>query len=60
MEDNERRSREEFSDRAETLYWELEGSIEQGENPESGKLNVEVDELYGSAPFILPYLYSKS
>ncbi len=47
IEDSERRSREEFSDRAETLYWELEDSADRAENPESGKHNVEVDDLYG-------------
>ena len=46
IEDNERRSREEFSDRAERLYSELEDNMQQIENPDSGKPNVEMDELY--------------
>lgn len=46
MEDNERRSREEFSERTETFYWEIEDSIDRTENPESGRMNVELDELY--------------
>ena len=45
MEDNERRSREELSERAETLFWDLEDEIDRVEHPESSKANVEMDEL---------------
>ena len=50
LEDSERRSREEFSDRAETLYYEIDNTMERAENPDSGKFNFEQDELYFSAP----------
>jgi hypothetical protein len=46
MEDNERRSREKYSERTEAFYWEIEDSINRTENPESGRMNVELDELY--------------
>lgn len=46
MEDNERRSREEYSERTEAFYWDIEDSIDRTENPESGRMNVELDELY--------------
>ena len=55
MEDNERRSREDFSERAEALYSEIIDSIDHGENPESGKFNVEMDELYGLPQVISLY-----
>lgn len=46
IEDSERRSREEFSDRTSNLYWVVDDTMEQAENPEGQKINVEQDELY--------------
>lgn len=46
MEDNERRSRDEFSERTETFYWEIEDSIDRSENPEEERMNFALDELY--------------
>lgn len=46
IEDTEKRSRQEFSARTENLYWEIEDSIDRSENPESGRMNMELDELY--------------
>ena len=46
IEDSERRSREDFSDRTETLFWDVNDNMERIENPDSQKSNVEVDELW--------------
>ncbi|KAL2056715.1 hypothetical protein ABVK25_003109 [Lepraria finkii] len=46
IEDSERRSREDFSDRTETLFWDVNDNMERIENPDSQKSNVEVDELF--------------
>lgn len=51
IEDSERRSREDFSDRTEALFWEVNDTMEQAQNPESQKGNVEQDELYASQFF---------
>ncbi|KAL6716505.1 hypothetical protein ACLMJK_006072 [Lecanora helva] len=46
IEDSERRSREEFSERADALFRDLESQIDSAENPERGKLDIELDELF--------------
>ena len=46
IEDSERRSREDFSDRTESLFWDVNDNVERIENPDSQKSNVEVDELW--------------
>lgn len=52
IEDSERRSRDEFSDRAGNLYWSIDDTMEQTENPGSQKIIVEQDEMYvSSLPF---------
>ncbi|KAL2040177.1 hypothetical protein N7G274_007080 [Stereocaulon virgatum] len=46
IEDSERRSREDFSDRTESLFWDVNESMERTENPDSQKSNVELDEVF--------------
>ena len=50
IEDSERRSREEFSSRTSNLYWMIDDTMEQAENPEGQKMNVEQDEMYALQP----------
>lgn len=50
IEDSERRSRDEFSDRTSNLYWIIDDTMEQSENPEGQKMNVEQDEMYAPQP----------
>ena len=45
LEDSEKRSREDLSERAESLFIEINEAMDRSENPESQKSNVEVDEL---------------
>ena len=46
IEDSERRSRDEFSERTNNLYLLMDETMEQAENPEGSKINVEQDEMY--------------
>lgn len=45
LEDSEKKSREGLGDKAEGLLWNVDEQLERRENPESQKLNVEMDEL---------------
>ena len=46
MEDNEKASREELSERTESIFWEIEDIIKKQQNPEALKETMEQDELY--------------
>ncbi|KAK0516575.1 hypothetical protein JMJ35_001178 [Cladonia borealis] len=46
LEDSEKRSREDLSERAESLFIEINEAMDRSENPESQKSNLEVDELF--------------
>ena len=48
LEDTEKRSRDLLSERTEGMLWDLDEIMEQKENPESQKLNMETDELYAA------------
>jgi len=50
IEDSEKASREDLSDRYEAIYWELEDFSNRRENTQNQKQNVEIDELYASLP----------
>jgi hypothetical protein len=41
-----------LSDKSEGLLWDIEDVMDQKENPEILKLNMETDELYASVPVI--------
>lgn len=45
LEDSEKKSREGLGDKTEGLLWNVDEKIERRENPESQKLNIEMDEL---------------
>ena len=45
LEDSEKKSREGLGEKAEGLLWNVDEQIERRENPESQKLNIEMDEL---------------
>lgn len=45
MEDNEKASREELSERTESIFWEIEDIIKKQQNPESHKEAVAQDEM---------------
>lgn len=46
LEDSEKKSREGLGEKTEGLLWNVDEQIERRENPESQKLNIEMDELY--------------
>ncbi|MCJ1261410.1 hypothetical protein MMC22_001274 [Lobaria immixta] len=46
LEDSEKKSREGLGDKTEGLLWNVDERIERRENPESQKLNIEMDELF--------------
>lgn len=46
LEDSEKKSREGLGDKTEGLLWNVDEKIERRENPESQKLNIEMDELF--------------
>ncbi len=46
LEDSEKRSRESLGERIEGILWDIDEVMEQKANPESQKLNMEMDELY--------------
>ena len=50
LEDSEKKSRESLGERIEGILWDVDEVMEQKENPESQKLNMEMDDLY--APYI--------
>lgn len=50
IEDSEKRSRDEFSERTSNFYWVIDDTMEQAENPEDQKMNVEQDEMYAPRP----------
>ena len=50
IEDSERRSRDEFSERANGLFCAIDETMDQAENPERQKINVEQDEMYAPQP----------
>ena len=50
IEDSERRSRDEFSDRVGNLYWSMDDTMDQTENPGTQKIIVEQDEMYVLRP----------
>jgi uncharacterized protein (DUF3084 family) len=47
LEDSEKKSRESLGERIEGILWDVDEVMEQKENPESQKLNMEMDDLYG-------------
>ena len=58
IEDSERRSRDEFSDRTNSMYSAIDETMDQAENPERQKINVEQDEMYALQPtFALTQLH---
>lgn len=46
LEDSEKKSRERLGAKTEQILWDIEAVIEQRENPESQKWNMEMDELW--------------
>ena len=46
LEDSEKKSRESLGERIEGILWDVDEVMEQKENPESQKLNMEMDDLY--------------
>ena len=48
LEDSEKKSRESLGERIEGILWDVDEVMEQKENPESQKLNMEMDDLYDS------------
>ena len=48
LEDSEKKSRESLGERIEGILWDVDEVMEQKENPESQKLNMEMDDLYAS------------
>ena len=48
LEDSEKKSRENLGERIEGILWDVDEVMEQKENPESQKLNMEMDDLYVS------------
>ncbi|MCJ1313759.1 hypothetical protein MMC25_007439 [Agyrium rufum] len=46
LEETEKKSRELLSDKAEKILWDIDDIMEQRENPENQKLNMESDELF--------------
>ena len=46
LEDTEKKSRDLLGERAESMLWDVDEIMEQKENPENQKLNMETDELY--------------
>lgn len=45
LEDSEKKSREGLGGKTEGLFWNADEQTERRENPESQKLNIEMDEL---------------
>ncbi|KAL9101764.1 MAG: hypothetical protein Q9163_003011 [Psora crenata] len=46
MENDEKASREELSDRADTMFWELNENMNRTENPQSRAQNLEANEMF--------------
>ena len=50
MEESERRSRDLLGDKVESVLWVVDEVLDQRENPDTMKVNMEMDEVYVELP----------